>query len=61
MSNQLNHMQLQAILDSVGVSYIDEDKEPKKKKKPSLNQIFEKPSGYKSLNDSKSKKKDKKK
>tara|TARA_R110002124_G_scaffold166277_1_gene333616 strand:- start:315 stop:485 length:171 start_codon:yes stop_codon:yes gene_type:complete len=53
----LNAKQLDALLKQVGCSYMEPEK---KKKKPTIDQIFEKPKNYKSINSNGNKKIDKK-
>ena len=58
MSNtMLSGKQLDALLKQVGCSYMEPEK---KKKKPTIDQIFEKPKNYKSINSNGNKKIDKK-
>ena len=48
-NNMLSGKQLDALLKQVGCSYMEPEK---KKKKPTIDQIFEKPKNYKSINSS---------
>ena len=58
MSNtMLSGKQLDTLLKQVGCSYMEPEK---KKKKPTIDQIFEKPKNYKSINSNGNKKIDKK-
>ena len=58
MSNtMLSGKQLDELLKQVGCTYMEPEK---KKKKPTIDQIFEKPKNYKSINSSNGTKTDKK-